>query len=135
MAFLMKRGTRKNYYIVIRLPYQKVRKYISTGTTNKKKAEKILEEIQLIEGIRKTQSKVLELMYQDVKLEKGLLDDINSIMDNDQAVDLNETVEMFLKSKANQVADSTLKTYSLALGDLKSALNPAMRVNELKRSH
>ena len=123
MAFLMKRGTRQNYYVVIKLPYQKIRKYISTGTTDRKKAEKILGEIQLIEGIRKTQAKVIELMYQDVKLEKGLLDDINSIMDNDPAMDLSKTVEIFLKSKANQVADSTLKTYRLALKDLKNALS------------
>ena len=135
MAWLTLRGKRKNYYIVIWLPYQKKKKFISTGTADKKKAEKILAEIQLIEGIRRTQVKVIELMYQDVNLEKGLLDDINRIMDNDPAMDLSETVEKFLKSKANQVAESTLKTYRLALGDLKSALNPAMRVNELKRSH
>ena len=135
MAWLTLRGKRKNYYIVIWLPYQKKKKFISTGTADKKKAEKILAEIQLIEGIRRTQVKVIELMYQDVNLEKGLLDDINRIMDNDPAMDLSETVEKFLKSKANQVADSTIKTYRLALGDLKSALNPAMRVNELKRSH
>ena len=123
MAFLIQRGTRKNYYIAIWLPHQKRKKYISTGTTDRKKAEKILGEIQLIEGIRKTQAKVIELMYQDVKLEKGLLDDINSIMDNDPAMDLSKTVEIFLKSKANQVADSTLKTYRLALKDLKNALS------------
>ncbi|TFB09320.1 hypothetical protein E3V36_06985 [Candidatus Marinimicrobia bacterium MT.SAG.2] len=135
MAFLIQRGTRKNYYIAIWLPHQKRKKYISTGTTDRKKAEKILEEINLIEGMRKTQASVIELLYQDVKLEKGLLDDINTIMDNDPAMNLNETVEMFLKSKANQVAESTKKSYRLALGDLKSALNPEMRVNELKRSH
>ncbi|MCH7818180.1 MAG: hypothetical protein IIB40_01325, partial [Candidatus Marinimicrobia bacterium] len=111
MAFLIQRGTRKNYYIAIWLPHQKIKKYISTGTTNRKMAEKILEEINLIEGMRKTQASVIELLYQDVKLEKGLIDDINTIMDNDPAMNLNETVEMFLKSKANQVAESTLKTY------------------------
>ena len=135
MAWLTLRGKRKNYYIVIWLPYQKKKKFISTGTTDKKKAEQILVEIQLIEGIRRTQVKVIELMYQDVNLEKGLLDDINSIMDNDPVMDLSKTIEIFLKSKSNQVADSTLKTYRLALRDLKGALNPSMRVNELKRSH
>ena len=135
MAWLTLRGKRKNYYIVIWLPYQKKKKFISTGTADKKKAEKILAEIQLIEGIRRTQVKVIELMYQDVNLEKGLLEDINLIMENDTAMDLQETTEMFLKSKGNQVADSTLKTYRLALGDLKGALNPSMRVDGIKRSH
>lgn len=134
MAWLTKRGTRQNYYIVIWLPYQKIKKYISTGTTDRKRADKILKEIQLLEDIRRSQAKVLELMKHDVKLEQGLLDGVNTILEVNTDLTLEETIEMFKKSKSNQVAESTLKTYSLALRDLTGALKSTKRVKDIKRT-
>lgn len=134
MAWLCKRGSRRNYYVALWLPHQKRKMFISTKTTILDKAEKILKQVQLAEDIRKTHMKALKLLYQDAQFEQGLLDDLSDLQDVDNSLSLEVAVERFLKSRINEIAVSTLKSYKLALRDLTRALKPSLQVIHLRRS-
>lgn len=133
MAWLTKRGSRNNWYIGIWLRKQKRKKFITTGTTSRKQAEKMLCQVQVAENISKSKSKALEIIYQENLLDQGLINDLDEFSDIQGQLTLEDATKRFLKSKENAVAAGTLKSYAVSLKDLRAALNPTTPVINLKR--
>ncbi|NQT25334.1 tyrosine-type recombinase/integrase [candidate division KSB1 bacterium] len=133
MAHLCKRKNRQNYYVVVWLPHQNRKKYISTGTQNLKEAQKILRQIQTAENLQKAGSKAFDTLHQENLLELNLIKNVDEIMEIDNQLTLKTAAERFLKSRVNEISSGTSKSYALALKDLQAALNPGTQVKSLKR--
>lgn len=133
MAWLQKLRQSQNYYVCIWLPNQKRKKMISTGTSNKKIAEKILDRINEIENLRKTEEKFIRLLYTDIQYDKLILKDIDEMHGIDKTITLGAASETFLKSKVPKVKKGTLQSYKQSVKDLCTALGETKRINEIKK--
>ena len=133
MAWLQKLQASQNFYVCVWLPNQKRKKLISTGTNNKKQAEKILERINEIENLRKTEEKFIRLLYSDIQSDKGLLIDINEILGIDITLTIEKATEMFLKSREPHVKPATLQSYKQSQHDLRETFGDGKRLNEFKK--
>ncbi len=134
MAWLTKIRASQNFYICVWLPNQKRRKIITTGTSNKKQAEKILNRINEIEGIRKTEEKFIKLLYADIQYDKVLIDNINELQGIDVTLTIENTTEMFLKSRGPQIRPATLQSYKQSQNDLGMAFGNGRRIMDLKKA-
>lgn len=133
MAWLQQLRQSQNYYVCVWLPNQKRKKMISTGTSNKKQAEKMLDRINEIENLRKTEEKFIKLLYADIQYDKLLLNDINEIQGKDTTISITEASEIFLKSKGPKVKKGTIQSYKQSVNDLCRALGGSTRINEIKK--
>ncbi|NIA31541.1 MAG: tyrosine-type recombinase/integrase [Actinobacteria bacterium] len=133
MAYLCKRGSRRNWYVGVWLRSQQRKKFITTGTTNRKQAEKMLQQVQAAESIAKSKSKALEIIYEENLMDQGLINDLNEFSEIQGQLTLEEASKRFLKSKENAVATGTLKSYAVSLKDLQAALSPGTPVINIKR--
>lgn len=133
MAWLQKLRQSQNYYVCIWLPNQKRKKMISTGTSNKKIAEKILDRINEIENLRKTEEKFIRLLYTDIQYDKLILKDIDEMHGIDKTITLGAASETFLKSKGPKIKKGTLQSYKQSVNDLCTSLGNSKRINEIKK--
>lgn len=133
MAWLQKLRQSQNYYVCIWLPNQKRKKMISTGTSNKKIAEKILDRINEIENLRKTEEKFIRLLYTDIQYDKLILKDIDEMHGIDKTITLGAASETFLKSKGTKLKKGTLQSYKNSVNDLCLAIGKTTRINEIKK--
>lgn len=133
MAWLTKFRHSQNFYVCIWLPNQRRRKIITTGTSNKRQAEKILERINEIENLRKTEEKFVKLLYADIQYDKSLLKNIIEFQGNDEITSIAEASEVFLKSKNPKVKKGTIQSYKQSVNDLCIALGGSTRINEIKK--
>ena len=133
MAWLTKIRHSQNYYVCVWLPNQKRRKIITTGTSDKKQAEKILDRINEVENLRKTEEKFITLLYNDIQYDKSLLKDIDKVHGVDKTISINIALESFLKSKGPKVKKGTLQSYKQSVNDLCIALGGSTRINEIKK--
>lgn len=134
MAWLTKIRQSQNHYVCVWLPNQKRRKIISTGTSNKKQAEKILDRINEIENLRKTEEKFVKLLYADIQYDRALLDDINELQGVDLTVTIENASEMFLKSREPQIKPATLRSYKQSQNDLGTVFGHNRRILDLKKA-
>lgn len=133
MAWLTKIRQSQNHYVCVWLPNQKRRKIISTGTSNKKQAEKILDRINEIENLRKTEEKFIKLLYADIQYDKLILKDIDEMQGIDKTITLGVASETFLKSKGTKIKKGTLQSYKNSVNDLCLAIGKTTRINEIKK--
>lgn len=133
MAWLTKIRQSQNYYVCVWLPNQKRRKIISTGTSNKKLAEKMLNRINKIENLRKTEEKFIKLLYADIQYDKLILKDIDEMQGIDKTITIGAASEIFLKSKASTIKAGTLQSYKQSVNDLCEAVSRNTRINEIKK--
>lgn len=133
MAWLTKIRQSQNYYVCVWLPNQKRRKIISTGTSNKKLAEKMLNRINKIENLRKTEEKFIKLLYADIQYDKLILKDIDEMQGIDKTITLGVASETFLKSKGTKLKKGTLQSYKNSVNDLCLAIGKTTRINEIKK--
>lgn len=133
MAWLQKLRQSQNYYVGVWLPNQKRKKLISTGTNNRKRAERVLSRIVEIEYFRKTEEKFIKSLYADLKYDKALLDDINEFQGIDVTITIEKATEMFLKSRGPQVKPATLQSYKQSQSDLGGAFGDGRRILDLKK--
>ena len=135
MAWLQKiPKTSGNWYICIWLKAKKPKKIISTGSKNKKLAEKILKRAIELEQFRKSEEKILQLISEDILYERGLSKDIQELQGIAQDLTIKSAGEAFIKSRSLQVSNSTIKSYQLALRNLYAALGKTNRLIDLSKS-
>lgn len=134
MAWLTKIRQSQNYYVCVWLPNQKRRKILTTGTSNKKQAEKMLDRINEIENLRKTEEKFIKLLYADIQYDKSLLNDINEFQGTDVTVTIEKATEMFLKSRGPLIRPATLQSYKQSQNDLGTAFGYNRRIMDLKKA-
>ena len=86
MAWIQKLQQSDNYYVCVWLPNQKRKKMISTGTDDIIQAEKILARITEIENLRKTDEKIIRMLYADIQYDRSFLNDIDEVLEIDKPI-------------------------------------------------
>jgi len=122
-----------NYYILLWLPNLKKRKLISTRTANLKDAEKLLKTVNNLEATHRVEERAIRALYADIQGDKALLNTLNNALGIDSSLRLDNAIDLFVKSRKNEVSANTIKSYILALHDLKNVLKGSARIEEIEK--
>ena len=123
-----------NFRVRLVLPNSKRTKTFSTGTSNRKIAEKFLDRINTIEKLAKAENGAIIALYNDLKGDSGLVESINKELGNEYTITLSRAVDDYLDDCKLRVSINTVKSYKLALRDLCGALKKSTRLSELTKA-
>lgn len=123
-----------NFRVRLVLPNSKKTKTFSTGTSDRKIAEKFLDRINTIEKLAKAENGAIIALYNDLKGDNGLVESINKELGNEYKITLSSAVDDYLDNCRLRVSVNTVKTYKLALRDLCRALKKSTRLSELRKT-
>lgn len=122
-------GTGK-YYIRVWIPQLKKIKSIPTHTENRKEALSIFKKIQSIENYRRAEYEGYKVF--NIQPEDNWWDH-PELGKEYQSITIKKAVNEYIASCRNRISESTVKTYELALRDLKNAIKESTRITELNK--
>ncbi len=123
-----------NFHVKLILPNSKRVKTFSTGTKNRKDANKILERVITVEKLAKAENGAIIALYKDLKGDNGLIESVNKELGNEYMITLLSAVDDYLEDCKLRVSIETVKSYKLALRDLCNALKKSTRLSELTKT-